>query len=514
MNSRASRLRFILPLLASTIVSPPSLLADAGTGSAQQSTAEALAAIKAIDKDYHAVISIAPNATAEARSLDLQRRARGVLYPHPILLKDNIETRDQATTAGSIALANNYSGVDAPLVSQLRQADGVILGKANLSEWANFRSEHSSSGWSAVGGQTRNAHDRTRSPCGSSAGSAVAVALGYVDITIGTETSGSIVCPAAVNGVVGFKPTQGLVSGEGIVPLASSQDTAGPITKNVELAAKTLSVITVPDPAHNELRAGLMNLSEAKSLNGTRIGVFANSLGFEPRRDKALAAVLASLEAKGAVLVPGLRIKRYADYRKESYDVLLYEFRRDLNAYLDSRKNLSDKSRLPAQNLEEIIAFNTQHASIELPVFDQSIFLRARDLADSEAEYLAKRERIRRANREEGLDRLFAEHKLDALIGVTTSVAWMIDPINGDAFFGPSMAGYAAVAGNPHVTLPLGAVGGMPLGISLIGERWQDHRLAQIAWRVEQAHPKPNYVSANAMPSSDSASRNGDSTSP
>ncbi|WP_439101060.1 amidase family protein [Congregibacter sp.] len=443
-----------------------------------------IADIEKRDEQYNAVIAIDPEAEAVARTLDLQRKAPGPLHGEPILLKDNIETTGQPTTAGSLALAENRTGRDAPLVAQLRQAGAVILGKANLSEWANFRSEFSSSGWSGVGGQTRNAVDPARTPCGSSSGSAVAVALGYVDVAIGTETSGSIVCPASINGVVGFKPTQGLVSGEGIVPLASTQDTAGPIANSVSLAARTLAVISGPKAENSSsIRKGLMTLEAVPSLEGLRIGIFARTQNYDPRRDAELDRTLEVLRNEGVTLIAGLDIEPYEGYGQDSYDVLLYEFRRDLNAYFAALPNA-----LSTMTLASLIAFNEEHADEELKHFDQSIFLKSQNLPDTEEEYRQKRIATQRAMREDGLDKLFAEHELDAIVGITASPAWMIDWVNGDSFFGPGMAGQAAVAGNPHITLPLGKVAHLPLGISLIGERWQDHKLAAIAALLEQAH--------------------------
>ncbi len=485
----ATRLRFwslsvITPLLLTMSLS---VTAQLPAGEAQARTESALRRISALDHKYGAVIAVDPEASPTARSLDLQRKARGPLFGEPILLKDNIESRGLPTTAGSLALAANETGRDAPLVAQLRHAGAVILGKANLSEWANFRSEFSSSGWSGVGGQTHNAVDTARSPCGSSSGSAVAVAVGYVDIAIGTETSGSIVCPAAVNGVVGFKPTHGLVSGEGIVPLALTQDTAGPIAKNVRLAARTLAVIANPElDKAAALRKGLMSLDALDSLAGLRIGVAADSLGFDPRRDAELDKVLEVLRDAGVELVSDLRIERYENYRQDSYDVLLWEFRRDLNAYLANLPN-----EFNTLTLDALIAFNRANAETELALFDQSIFLKAQSLKDTEAEYRQKRAATQTAMGEQGLDKLFETHQLDALLGITTGPAWMIDGVNGDAFFGPSLAGPAAVAGNPHITLPLASVAGLPLGISLIGERWKDDRLAAMALHLESAMATP-----------------------
>lgn len=467
-----------------------SLTADADSLSpVSDALQEANRKIQVMDADYRAVIALDPNAKEIAQRLDRERKARGPLHGELILLKDNIESRGLPTTAGSLALVANNRGEDAPLVAQLRQAGALILGKANLSEWANFRSEHSSSGWSGVGGQARNARDRARTPCGSSSGSAVAVALGYVRVAIGTETSGSIVCPAAINGVVGVKPTLGLVSGAGIVPLALSQDTAGPITSTVALAAKTLAMMS--DPAKDEsaaIRKGLLETESTATLEGLRVGIFANTQGFDVRRDQQLQAVLDTLSERGAVLVPGLRIKPYREFSRESYDVLLYEFRRDLNAYLAGLD-----APLNALSLDGLIAFNNAHKELELAIFDQSIFLKAAAIKDTEAVYQEKHRKTRRAMREEGLDRLFEEQRLDVLIGVTVQPAWLIDPINGDSFHGPGMAGQAAIAGNPHITLPLAQIEGLPLGISLVGKRWKDHELLAIARVLEQAHPRPVY---------------------
>lgn len=466
------------------LVSSPNVVSAPDDGPVQTRIAAAIADIEKRDEQYRAVIAIDPEATAVARMLDLQRKAPGPMHGEPVLLKDNIESKSQPTTAGSLALAKNHTERDAPLVAKLRRAGAVILGKANLSEWANFRSEFSSSGWSGVGGQTRNAHDPARTPCGSSSGSAVAVALGYVDVAIGTETSGSVVCPAAINGVVGFKPTHGLVSGEGIVPIASTQDTAGPIANSVALASRTLAIIS--DERHESsatISEGLMSLDAVSDLSGLRIGVFARTQNFDPRRDAELETVLDVLRDQGVTLIPELDIEPYEGYGQDSYDVLLYEFRRDLNAYLASLPNA-----LSEMTLASLIDFNEEHAKDELEHFDQSIFLKAQNLPDTQDEYQEKRLATQKAMREDGLDRLFSEHQLDALVGITVGPAWMIDWVNGDAFFGSGMAGQAAVAGNPHITLPLGKIAHLPLGISLVGKRWEDHKLAAIAAQLEKAH--------------------------
>ncbi len=455
-------------------------------GAATEQVRKTLRRIKQFDQQYRAVIAVdTEQALAAAAQQDALTPAAGGALPLAgtvVLLKDNIEMLGLPTTAGSLALAGNHTGRDAPLVAQMRSAGALLLGKTNLSEWANFRSEHSISGWSAVGGQTRNAVDRQRSPCGSSSGSAVAVALGYVSLAVGTETDGSIVCPAAVNGVVGFKPTKGLVSGDGIIPLATSQDTAGPIADSVSMAALALSAMADQNSVEAlNVAAGLRDYAGLPDLRGVRIGVLQNSQGYDTRRDQALTAVLDRAETAGAVLVSDLSLTPYPTFDDDSYLVLLYEFRRDIARYFASLSNTYRD-----WDLSRLIAFNKAHSSLELAFFDQGIFELSQQLTVSEQDYLDALARIRRATRDDGLDRLFRDHELDVIVGITLGPAWMIDTVNGDAFFGPGLSSFPAIAGNPHVTLPLAKVAGLPVGISLIGQRFADHRLAQVAYRLEQ----------------------------
>jgi amidase len=451
--------------------------------SASVATRKAMEKIEATDDDYHAVIvSGGPAVVTSTRHLDGLSPAERVRLPLggvPILVKDNIETIEWPTTAGSLALTDNLTGRDADLISRLRESGAVILGKANLSEWANFRSEKSISGWSGIRGQTRNAFDVTRSPCGSSSGPAVSVALGYVPVAIGSETDGSIVCPASLNGVVGFKPTHGLVSGFGIVPIAATQDTAGPIATNVIDAAITLGAMIDIDGNSTErntsIRTKLLALKAAADLKGKRIGILSMVQGFDARRDELLEAAIATLESLGAEVVPGLVAKPYDGYNQDEYDVLLYEFKHQLNDYLAGLP-----TKFNQLTLTKLIQFNNQ-SDIELSLFDQGIFLKANELPLTEVEYQQKLGAIRKAAREDGLDHLIGANKLDVLIGTTGGPAWTIDDVNGDTFHGPSISSFPAVGGHPHLTVPMGDIRGLPIGLSFIGRRFDDVRLAATA---------------------------------
>lgn len=406
-----------------------------------------------------------------------------------VLLKDNIETRDMPTTAGSLALAGNAPGRDAPVVARLRDAGAVILGKTNLSEWANIRSSQSISGWSAVGGQTRNPYDPERTPCGSSSGSAVAVAIGLAPVAIGTETDGSITCPAAVNGVVGFKPTVGLVSRTHIVPISHSQDTAGPITTTVEDAAIALTAMAGSDPADPataeadarkvDYRAAL----DAGGLRGARIGVMTfllPSYSAETRAefDKAVAA----LRAAGAEVV---EITDGPDMRAIGgweLTVLLTELKHDLNAYLAS----TDPAQVKTRTLADVIAFNAAEPR-ETVLFGQDLFERAEATGGlTDPAYVEARAKSLRASGPDGIDRMMAEHGVVALIAPTTSRAWTNDPEDDDNMQG-SASRLAAVAGYPHLTVPMGFDRGMPVGLSFIGGKWEDARVLSLGHAYERA---------------------------
>jgi Asp-tRNA(Asn)/Glu-tRNA(Gln) amidotransferase A subunit family amidase len=385
-----------------------------------------------------------------------------------VLIKDNIETRDQPTTAGSLALADNYSGRDAPVVGQLREAGLVIVGKANLSEWANFRSERSSSGWSAVGGQARNPYDPARSPCGSSSGSAVAVAAGMVPLAVGTETDGSIVCPASVNGIVGIKPTVGLVSRRGIVPISHSQDTAGPMAANVRDAAYLLMAMTAHDPADpaSPLEVSRFGRDYAAALKpdglrGKRIGVVRSLAGFHEGVDARFDQAIADLRSAGAEIVDQLAFpEEPAGLAEAAYEVLLYEFKHDLNAYLAGLPSAAGKLRLP-----DLIEFNLRHAEAELKWFQQEVFLQAQERGDLQSQVYLEALALTRDYNRGAIDGLLRTHQLDLLVSPTDAPAFVIDLVVGDRFLGGSSS-IPARAGYPHITVPMGYVHGLPVGLS------------------------------------------------
>ena len=440
------------------------------------------------------VIALNPDALAQARALDAMRAdgaLKGPLHGVPILLKDNIETRDaMATTAGSLALKDNVTGRDAPLAAGLREAGAVILGKTNLSQWANFRSDHSMSGWSSLGGQARNPHILDRNPCGSSSGSGAAAAAALAAGTVGTETNGSIICPSNANGVVGFKPTVGLVPQPYIVPISSSQDTAGPMTRTVRGAAMMLSAMSA-GPAATDFAAAL----DADALEGARVGVLRYAQGSNPdviaRFDEAARA----LEAAGARLAiidegPDWPDRLWAD----SFTVLKYEFKATLNAYLaDAAPGVETRS------LAEVIAFNDENRAVELALFGQDIMIDAQAMNGlDDPAYEQARSAIQSAARENGIDALLAEHEVDILVAPSGPVAGRIDPINGDVW--PDWAGagsLAAIAGYPHLTVPMGTVDGMPVGLSFIGAKDADAEVLAYGYAYEQAtnlRPEPRYL--------------------
>ena len=453
-----------------------------------------IAAIDDAGPTLNAVIATNPDALAMADELDAERRAgtlRGPLHGIPILLKDNIDTGDrQLTTAGSLALAAAPAPHDAEVARRLREAGAVLLGKTNLSEWANFRSARSSSGWSAVGGQTRNPYVLDRSPCGSSSGSGVAVSAGLAAAAVGTETDGSIICPASVNGIVGFKPTLGLVSRRGIVPIAHSQDTAGPMARSVADAAILLDVLAGTDAADaataeaDAHRSGFRAALDGASLRGRRIGIVRRIGGDDDRGKPVLDAVVATLRAQGAEVVDPVELRPGSDYGADELQVLLHEFKADLGAYLAGRGLLSMAS------LADVIAFNEREAARELRWFGQDLMLAAQAKGGLDSpEYRAALARSKRLAGPQGIDAALAGHRLDALVALSRSPAWSIDLVNGDGSdsgFGSSTA--AAVAGYPNVTVPAGFVHGLPVGISFFAGAWQDAQVLALAHAFEKAH--------------------------
>ncbi|WP_242076408.1 amidase [Brevundimonas diminuta] len=453
-------------------------LAGCVTGQGAYPTASAVVAAGRANDSAHSVLVW--NATSPSRGVS-------AISGMPILLKDNIETADMPTTAGSLALANNAPGRDAPLVGRLRAAGAIIVGKTNLSEWANIRSSDSISGWSAVGGQTLNPYDPARTPCGSSSGSGAAVALGLTPVAIGTETDGSITCPASVNGVVGFKPTVGLVSRTHIVPISHSQDTAGPMATTVRDAARVLTVIAGSDPADPatveadarkvDFAAGL----DANGLRGARIGVMRFLKGYSPETQAVFEQNLKALRDAGAVLVdlpdgPDGRVIGAAEFK-----VLLYELKHDLNAYLAS----TNPQQVRTRTLADVIAFNAAEPR-ETVLFGQDIFERAQSMGDlTDADYLEARATSLRLAGPEGIDRLMRDNGVIALIAPTTSRAWTNDPKDDDDMQG-SASQLAAVAGYPHLTVPMGFDRGMPVGISFLGGKWDDARILSLGYAFEQ----------------------------
>ena len=443
-----------------------------------------------MDAKVHAVIGLDPTALAQARAIDRQRKARGVLYGYAILLKDNIEADGPLpTTAGSMALLGNVTHRDAPLVTRLRGADAVILGKTNLSEWANIRSDHSISGWSAVGGQTRNPFALDRDPCGSSSGSAAAVAAGEVEAAIGTETDGSITCPAAVNGVVGLKPTVGLVSRTRIVPISHSQDTAGPIAIDVRMAARVLNAIAGTDAADSATKDADAHVTDylaglkPDALKGVRIGVLRFATGWSDKTDEVFEQALTVLKQQGATLVDIAEFKERGKIGEAETLVLQTELKADLNTYL-----ATTPETVKARTLADVIAFDTAHADRELALFGQETFVKAEATKGlDDAAYKAARALSLRLAGHDGIDAMLAANRLDVLVSPTMPPAWKIDIANGDQISGGGAGGLAAVAGYPHLTVPMGAVMGLPVGLSFLGPAWSEARLLGYGYAYEQA---------------------------
>jgi len=453
-----------------------------------------------------AVIELNPDALREAAQLDTERRQgqlRGPLHGIPLLLKDNIGASPMSTTAGSLAL-EGFRPDDAFLVKRLRAAGALILGKTNLSEWANFRSSQSISGWSARGGQTRNPYRLSHNPCGSSSGSAVAVSANLAVAAIGTETDGSIVCPAAVNGVVGLKPTVGLVSREGIVPISFSQDTAGPMTRSVADAAALLTAMagrdesdpataTMPGRAVYDYTSRL----NADALRGARIGVLYGDLMQKPGIAPALQHAVAVLRDAGATVVP-VQLPTQGQWQEAERIVLMHEFKAGLQRYFTTYQ-------APVRRLEDVIAWNRSHAGKELAMFDQNLMETAAAMGGlGSPAYIRARSDARRLAGPEGIDAVLREQKLDALVAPTTGTAWPIRPGSGDDFPGESYSA-AAVAGYPSLTVPMAHVDGLPLGLLFMGTAWSEPRLIELGYAYEQrtrARRPPRFQTDSLLPHS------------
>jgi amidase len=477
-----------------------------GKDTARSITEQYLARIEAIDRQgpaLRSVIEINPDALAIADRLDEERKSRGPrgpLHGIPVLLKDNIATADRMmTTAGSAALAGVTAPADAFIVARLREAGAVILGKTNLSEWANFRSTHSSSGWSGRGGQTRNPYALDRNPSGSSSGSGAAAAASLCAVAIGTETDGSVVSPSTNNSLVGIKPTLGLLSRTGIVPIAHSQDTAGPMARTVADAAAVLGAMAGSDPSDpatkNSSTKGSRDYTrflDADGLKGARIGVVRNRLfGYSSAADRLAETAIADMKARGAIIVDPANIPTLGKFSDTEFEVLLYEFKADLNKYL---ARLGPAS--PVHSLKDVIAFNDAHKDQELQYFGQEIMLQAQKKGPlSEPKYKAALAKNLRMSRTLGIDAVMVTHRLDALVAPTGGPAWMIDLVNGDGGTANAAAPstVTSVAGYPHITVPAGYFRGLPVGISFFGRAWSEPTLIKLAYAYEQAtkHRRP-----------------------
>ena len=472
-----------------------------GERTARSVTAAYIARIEELDREgpeLRSVIETNPDALDIAAALDQERtngHVRSPLHGVPILLKDNINTADQmTTTAGSLALRGSIPSRDSTVASRLREAGAILIGKANLSEWANFRSTRSSSGWSARGGQCRNPYALDRNPCGSSSGSAVAVSANLTAIAIGTETDGSIVCPSSANGIVGIKPTVGLVSRTGIVPISATQDTAGPMARTVRDAAVVLGAIAGTDPIDPATTTGeairfddYTVFLDDDGLSGARIGIQRSAFGFHGAVDRLMAEAIALMRERGAVVVDLIELRSTPEMRRAENEVMYYEFKAGLNAYL------SGLPGAPIKSLADLISFNEAHAADEMQYFGQERLIEAARRGPlSDKRYRAARSVARRLSRNDGIDRAMNTSKLDAIVAPTGGPAWVTDLVNGDHFSGSSSS-LAAAAGYPNITVPAGFIHGLPVGLSFFGRAWSEPTLIRLAHAFEQAsgHRRP-----------------------
>ncbi|MBK7597319.1 MAG: amidase [Acidobacteria bacterium] len=461
-----------------------------------------LGRIAGIDKQgpkINSIIELNPDALSIADKLDEERKAkgpRGPMHGIPVLLKDNIDTADRMmTTAGSLALEGSYALQDAFIARRLREAGAVILGKTNLSEWANFRSTHSTSGWSGRGGLTRNPYSLDRNPCGSSSGSGASIASNLCAVAIGTETDGSVVCPASTTGIVGIKPTVGLVSRAGIIPIAHSQDTAGPMARTVSDAAILLSALTGIDPrdaatqkSRGRIQTDYTRFLDPNGLKGMRIGIARKYFGYSDKVDKLIDDAIDVLKRSGAIIIDPVGLEAPKAYEATELEVLLYEFKADLNKYL---AGLAPNIRV--RSMKDVIEFNEKNRQREMPFFGQELMIQsqAKGPLSSPAYRKALQNNLLKS-RTEGIDAVVIKHRLDAIVAPTGGPAWTTDLINGDHFTGSSSTP-AAVAGYPAITVPAGFINGLPIGISFFGAAWTEPKLIKAAYAYEQAtkHRRP-----------------------
>lgn len=463
-----------------------------GQLTAKSLTEKYLARIEAVDKSgptVNSVIEVNPDAVSIAEQLDAERKSKGTRGPMhgiPVLIKDNIDTHDNMqTTAGSLALVGSKPVKDSFVAQQLRKSGAIILGKTNLSEWANMRSSHSVSGWSGRGGLTRNPYALDRNACGSSSGSGAAAAANFCTVAVGTETDGSVVCPSSLCGLVGIKPTLGLISRSGIVPIAHSQDTAGPMARTVSDAAVLLSALAGADPSDkatvDKSISDYTKFLDPHGLKGARIGVARKYFGFNDLVDNLMEEALKEMKRQGAEIIDPADLPTHGKFGDTEFAVLLYELKADMNAYLATRPDAEVKT------LKDLIDFNVRNAAKEMPYFGQDEFIKAQAKGPlTEKEYVDALAANHRLSRKEGIDAIMDKHRLDAIVAPTAGPAWLTDLVNGDHVGGGS-SDAAAVAGYPDITVPAGMLSGLPVGISFFGRAWSEPVLLKIAYGFEQA---------------------------
>jgi amidase len=483
-----------------------------GRFSARSLAEKYLARIDAIDRQgpsLRSVIEVNPDALALSDALDRERKEkgpRGPLHGIPVLVKDNIATADRmATTAGSLALVGARPARDAFLVARLRDAGALILGKTNLSEWANARCSYSTSGWSGRGGLTRNPYALDRNPCGSSSGSAVAVAASLCAVAVGTETDGSIIAPSAINGIVGLKPTVGLVSRSGVIPISHSQDTAGPMARTVRDVATLLGALVGTDPSDKASAAGkghgqadYTKFLVADGLKGARIGVARNYFGFHDAVDAVIAGALDALKQQGATLIDTTDLPKGDQFAAAEQTVFGYEMKAGVNAYLAGLK-----PGAPVRTLKDVIAFNEKHRDREMPYFGQDSLLKTEEKGSLESyEYVEALAKCRRLTRTEGIDRVLERSRLAAVVAPTLGPAWVTDLVVGDRTLGGDVISVAAVAGYPSITVPAGFIFGLPVGLCFIGRAWSEPTLLRLAYTFEQimeARKPPRFLATAGL---------------